>query len=119
MSPYQLQVGTQNAMARFYLARYSIRLLFANVIGNLPFLMGLPIRYPHLLWTLLLCRRQDGIAAVFRRLLSRSNWQRVVDVLFVPVLRLYARWHIRRWVRQPNLLAHLEFLRSLQYRLVP
>jgi radical SAM superfamily enzyme YgiQ (UPF0313 family) len=119
MSPYQLQVGTQNAMARFYLARYSIRLLFANVIGNLPFLMGLPIRYPHLLWTLLLCRRQDDIAAGFRRLLSRSHWQRVVDVLFVPVLRLYARWHIRRWVRQPNLLAHLEFLRSLQYRLVP
>jgi radical SAM superfamily enzyme YgiQ (UPF0313 family) len=119
MSPYQLQVGTQNAMARFYRARYSIGLLIANVIRNLPFLIGLPVRHPKLLWSLLRRRRRDDFAADFRRFLSRRSWQRLVDVVLVPVLRLYAGRHIRKWVREPKLLAHLEFLRSLQYRLVP
>jgi radical SAM superfamily enzyme YgiQ (UPF0313 family) len=112
MTPYQLQVGTLNAMARFYLARHSIPLLIANVIRNLPFLIGLPIRHPNLFWSLLARRRRDDVAAVFRRFLSRRNWQRVVDVLLVPALRLYARRHIRQWLRQPSLIAHLEFLKS-------
>jgi radical SAM superfamily enzyme YgiQ (UPF0313 family) len=80
MTPYQLQVGTHRAMARFYAAPHAIRILIRNVVRNLPFL---------------------------------TNRRKLIDVLLVPVLRLYARRHIRYWARLANSRAHIEFLRGI------
>ena len=91
MTPFQLQHGTYRAMARFYMATRSIRLLATNVFKNLPFMTGLLFRK----WPL-----------------SRAQRQRVADILLVPWLRLYARRHIRKWARQVQLREYLEFLRS-------
>lgn len=113
MSAYELQAGTYKAMAKFYLARYSVPILVANIVRNLPFVIGLLMRYPSLVWRLLVRPRSDDVAGKLRDVLNRRSWQRVVDMLFVPTLRFYARAHIRKWGRQAGLQAHLEFLRSL------
>jgi hypothetical protein len=41
MSPYELQMGTYRAIARFYSVHYALRLIISNVTPNLPFLLGL------------------------------------------------------------------------------
>ncbi len=114
MSPYELQTGTYKAMARFYMARYSLRMLAANVARNLPFLTGVFLRHPSLIVKLMRRPPRREVLAAYKQILSRTSWHRMVDVVMVPALRLYARSHIRRWSREAGLRAHLEFLRSIE-----
>lgn len=120
MTPYELQVGTYKAMAQFYSARHSLRLLAASLTRNLPFLLGLflrekklRVRLPHLAWMSLVPSRRLDILKLLGETLSPANWQRVQDILMLPVLRLYALRHIRQWARQARSRAYIEFLRHL------
>ena len=120
MSPYELQVGAYRAMARFYSARYALRLIGSNVTRNLPFLLGLLWRERRLrlqlprvaLWSLLPSRRPD-VLEIIRGALPRESWRRLQDMLVVPVLRLYGRVHVRQWARQARSRAYVEHLRQL------
>jgi anaerobic magnesium-protoporphyrin IX monomethyl ester cyclase len=112
MTPYELQVGTYKAMARFYMARHSVPLLIGKVIRNLPFFSGLVLRYPSLVPRILLRRKSENLVSVINRLLSRNVRHRLADILLVPALRLYARRHIGKWVRRPGLQRYLKWLLS-------
>ncbi len=123
MTPYELQVGTYKAMAQFYSARHSLRLLAASLTRNLPFLLGLflrekklRVRLPRLAWMSLVPSRRLDILKMLGETLSPANWQRVQDILMLPVLRLYALRHIRQWARQARSRAYLQFLRRLPPR---
>ena len=120
MSPYELQMGSYRAMARFYSARYALRLILSNVTRNLPFLLGLLWRERRLrlqlprvaLWSLLPSRRAD-VLDVLRGALPRESWKRLQDMLVVPTLRLYGRIHVRQWSQQARSRAYVEYLRRL------
>lgn len=120
MTPYELQIGTYKALARFYSAHRSLRLLAVTVVRNFPFLSGLLLREKQLrlrlariaLMSLIPSRRRDVIR-LLSGTLSPASWRRVQDILMVPVLRLYALRHIRQWARQASSHAHLESLRRL------
>jgi len=123
MTPYELQVGTYKAMAQFYSARHSLRLLAASLTRNLPFLLGLflrekkfRVRLPRIALMSLIPSRRPDILRALSETLSPASWQRVQDILMVPVLRLYALRHIRQWSRQARSRAHLQFLRRLSPR---
>jgi len=120
MSPYELQMGTYRAMARFYSVRYALRLIVSNVTRNLPFLLGLlwrerglRLQLPRVALLSLLPTRRADVLDVLRGALSRESWKRLQDMLVVPVLRLYGRIHIRQWARQARSRAYVEHLRRL------
>jgi radical SAM superfamily enzyme YgiQ (UPF0313 family) len=120
MTPYELQIGTYKALARFYSARRSLLLLAVTVARNVPFLAGLVVgekqfrlRLPRIaLMSLVPARRRD-VMRLLGGTLSPASWRRVQGMLMVPVLRLYGLRHIRQWARQGSSHAHLEFLRGL------
>ncbi|RLC62815.1 MAG: radical SAM protein [Chloroflexi bacterium] len=120
MSPYELQMGTYQAMARFYSIRYALRLIVSSVTRNLPFLLGLVWRERKLrlqlprvaLFSLLPSRRPD-VLKLLQSALSRESWRRLQDILAVPVLRLYGRFHIKQWAQQARSQAYVEYLRRL------
>lgn len=118
MTPYELQMGSYQAMAQFYSARHSLRLLAANLARNLPFLFRLlwrekrlSLRLPRIAALSLIPSRRPDILQILAETLSPVSWRRVQSILYVPALRLYARSHIRRWARQAHSRAYLEFLR--------
>jgi len=120
MTPYELQMGTYKAMAQFYSARHSLRMLAANVLHNAPFLIGLlwrermfRLRLPRIAALSLIPSRRLDILNILGETLSPASLKRVQDILLVPALRLYARSHIRQWARQAHSRAYLEFLRHL------
>jgi radical SAM superfamily enzyme YgiQ (UPF0313 family) len=123
MTPYELQIGTYKAMAQFYSARHSMRLLAASLTRNLPFLFGLfvrekkfRVRLPRIALMSLIPSRRPDLFKTLSETLSPASWQRVQDILMVPVLRFYALQHIRQWSKQARSRAHLQFLRRLPPR---
>jgi len=120
MTPYELQIGSYKAMAQFYSARHSLRLLAANLTRNLPFLLKLlwrerqlRLRLPRIAALSLIPSRGPDILKILGETLTPANWRRLQSILLVPALRLYARSHIRQWMRQAHSRAYLEFLRRL------
>jgi radical SAM superfamily enzyme YgiQ (UPF0313 family) len=120
MSPYELQMGTYRAMARFYSARYALRLIISNVTRNLPFLLGLlwrerklRLQLPRVALLSLLPSRRPDVLDILRGALSRESWKRLQDMLAIPLLRLYGRIHIRQWAHQARERAYIEYLRHL------
>jgi radical SAM superfamily enzyme YgiQ (UPF0313 family) len=120
MTPYELQIGTYSAMAQFYSARHSLRMLAANLTRNLPFLVSLlwrerrlRLRLPRIAAFTLIPSRRPDILKILGETLSPASWQRLQRILMVPALRLYARNHIREWARQASSRAYLDFLRRL------
>jgi anaerobic magnesium-protoporphyrin IX monomethyl ester cyclase len=120
MTPFQLQVETHKALGRFYLFSRSVAMLIRNIIHNLPMLFDVLVqertmraRLPRLPAMLLSASRRAAVPATFGQLLSRKNRQRVTAAVLVPLLRLYARRHMRRWARQSRSGAYLEFLRGI------
>ena len=118
MSPYELQMGTIRAMARFYSARRVLRLLVSSVARNLPFLLkllwrerGLRLQLPRVALLSLIPTRRSEVLDIIRGALPRESWKRLQDMLVVPVLRLYGRSHIRQWTRQARSRAYVERLR--------
>jgi radical SAM superfamily enzyme YgiQ (UPF0313 family) len=120
MSPYELQMGAYQAMARFYSVRYALKLIASNVTRNLPFLLGLlwhehrlRLQLPRVALLSLLPSRRSDVLDILQGALSRESWRRLHDMLAVPVLRLYGRVHIRQWARQAHSRAYVEYLRRL------
>ncbi len=120
MTPYELQIGTYKALAQFYAAHRSLRLLAVTVMRNLPFLAGLVlrekkfrVRLPRIALMSLMPSRRRDVVKLLGGTLSPASWQRVQEMLMVPVLRLYGLRHIRQWARQASSRAHLEFLLHL------
>jgi radical SAM superfamily enzyme YgiQ (UPF0313 family) len=120
MSPYELQMGTYRAMARFYSVRYALRLIVSNVTRNLPFLIGLlwrerrlRLQLPRVALCSLLPSCRPSVLDILREALSRESWKRLQDMLVVPVLRLYGRVHVRQWARQARSRAYVKHLRRL------
>ena len=120
MSPYELQMGVYRAMARFYSARYALRLIVSNVTRNLPFLLGLlwrerglRLQLPRVALLSLLPSRRPDVLDILRDALSRESWKRLQDMLTVPLLRLYGRIHVRQWARQTRSQAYIQYLRHL------
>jgi radical SAM superfamily enzyme YgiQ (UPF0313 family) len=120
MSPYELQMGTYQAMARFYSARYALGLIVSNVTRNLPFLLGLlwrerrlRLQLPRVALLSLLPSRRSDVLDILRGALSRESWRRLHDILMVPVLRLYGRVQIRQWAQQARSRTYVEHLRQL------
>jgi radical SAM superfamily enzyme YgiQ (UPF0313 family) len=118
MSPYELQMGTYRAMARFYSVRHALRLIASNVTRNLPFLLGLlwrerrlRLQLPRVALLSLLPSRRPDVLDILRGALSRESWKRLQDMLMVPVLRLYGRVHIRQWAQQARSRAYVAHLR--------
>jgi radical SAM superfamily enzyme YgiQ (UPF0313 family) len=123
MTPYELQMGTYKAMAQFYSARRSLRLLAASLTRNLPFLFGLfwrerqfRVRLPRIALMSLVPSRRPALLQTLSETLSPASWQRVQDILTVPVLRFYALRHIRQWAKQARSRAYIQFLRRLPPR---
>nr|HID14434.1 radical SAM protein [Anaerolineae bacterium] len=121
MSPYELQMGTYRAMARFYSARHALRLILSSVVRNLPFLLGLlwrerrlRLQLPRLALCSLLPSCRSDVLDILRGALRRESWKRLQDMLMVPVLRLYGRSHIRQWAQQARSRDYLKFLRHLR-----
>jgi len=120
MSPYELQMGAYRAMARFYSARHALRLIASNVTRNLPFLLGLlwrerglRLQLPRVALLSLLPSRRPDVLDILQGALPRESWNRLQDMLVVPVLRLYGRIHIRQWAQQARSRAYVEHLRQL------
>jgi len=120
MSPYELQMGAYRAMARFYSARYALRLIVSNVTRNLPFLLGLlwrerrlRLQLPRVALLSLLPSRRPDVLGILRGALPRESWKRLQDMLVVPLLRLYGRAHVRQWAQQARSQAYVEHLRRL------
>ncbi|MBL7063591.1 MAG: cobalamin-dependent protein [Anaerolineae bacterium] len=120
MSPYELQVGTIRAMARFYSTRRALRLLISSVTHNLPFLLKLlwrerrlRLQLPRVALLSLIPARRSEVLDILQGALPREAWKRLQDMLVVPLLRLYGRGHIRQWVRQARSRAYVEHLRRL------
>jgi len=118
MSPYELQMGTIRAMARFYSARRVLRLLVSSVARNLPFLLkllwrerGLRLQLPRVALLSLIPTRRSEVLDIIRGALPRESWKRLQDMLVLPMLRLYGRSHIRQWTRQARSRAYVERLR--------
>jgi hypothetical protein len=118
MSPYELQMGTYRAMARFYSVRHALRLIASNVTRNLPFLLGLlwrerrlRLQLPRVALLSLLPSRRPDVLDILRGALSRESWKRLQDMLMVPLLRLYGRVHIRQWAQQARSRAYVAHLR--------
>ncbi len=120
MSPYELQIATYKAMARFYSASHALRMIADGLRRNAGFLLGLLARehrlgfhLPRIALLSFFPSRWPDILLLAQRVLRHENWQRVERIFGVPVLRLYGRNHIRQWARQAHARAYMEFLRRL------
>jgi radical SAM superfamily enzyme YgiQ (UPF0313 family) len=120
MSAYELQMGVIRAMARFYSVRHVLSLFLSNVTGNLPFLMGLVwrerklrLQLPRLAFLSLLPSRWPDLLGILRDALSRESWNRLQEILIVPMLRLYGYKHVRDWISQASSKAYIDRLRRL------
>jgi radical SAM superfamily enzyme YgiQ (UPF0313 family) len=120
MSAYELQMGTCRAMAHFYSVRHVLRLFLSNVTRNLPFLIGLlwrerglRLRLPRVALLSLLPSRWPDLVGVLQGALSHDAWQRLQDILAVPMLRLYGHRHVREWLRQSRSRAYITRLKQL------
>jgi len=120
MSPYELQMGTYRAMARFYSVRYAVRLIISNVTRNLPFLLRLlwrerklRLQLPRVALLSLLPSRRKDVLEILQGAVPRESWKRLQDMLMVPILRLYGRVHVREWAQQARSQAYVEHLRKL------
>ncbi len=120
MSPYELQMGTVWAMARFYSARRAVWMIVASATRNLPFLLsllwrerGLQLQLPRVALLALLPSRRPDILGILKGALEHESWKRLQDMLMVPVLRLYGHRHVREWTQQARSRAYLKFLRRL------
>ncbi len=118
MTPYELQMYTYKAMARFYSARHAVGLALENALRNLPFLLTLlwrewrlQIQLPRMALLSLLPSRRPEVLNVLQRAVSRESWQRLTEMFTVPLLRLYGRFHVRQWLRQARSRDYLGFLR--------
>ena len=70
-------------------------------------------RLPRIVWMSLAPSRRVHVFNELGKTLSPAAWQRLQDVLVVPVLRLYGLRHLRQWARQAKARAYVEFLRRL------
>lgn len=120
MTPYELQVGTHEALARFYSLGCSLRMLFAKLARNLPFLLGMMLRerafrrrLPRIVWMAVARSHRIHVFNELEKALSPCAWDRLQDLLVVPVLRLYGLRHLRQWARQAKARTYVEFLRRL------
>ncbi len=118
MTPYELQMHTYKAMARFYSARHALRLALVNAARNLPFLLTLlwrewrlQLQLPRVALMSLLPSRRPEILKILQRAVSRESWERLNEMLAIPLLRLYGRFHVRQWLRQARSRDYLSFLR--------
>ena len=115
MSPYDLQKGTMRAMARFYSARRSWRMLSAGVLRNLPSLARLlasewkfDLHLPQAVALALSpAEAQQESPVLYGRHSRKGARRRVEEMFWLPAARLYARNQIRRWARQPRSRAYL------------
>jgi hypothetical protein len=108
------------AMARFYSVRYALGLFISNITRNLPFLLGLlwrerrlRLQLPRVAALSLLPSRRKEVLNILQRAMSQESWNRLCDIFVVPVLRLYGRFHVRRWALQERSRAYLDYLRRL------
>jgi radical SAM superfamily enzyme YgiQ (UPF0313 family) len=120
MSAYELQMGVVRAMARFYSVRHVLSLFLSNVTANLPFLVGLlwrekrlRLQLPRLAFLSLLPSRWPDLLGILRDALSRESWNRLQDILTVPMLRLYGYKHVRDWISQASSKEYIDRLRRL------
>lgn len=118
MTPYELQMHTYQAMARFYSARHALGLMVGNVARNLPFLLTLlwrewrlHLQLPRVAFMSLLPSRRPEVLNVLQRALSHESWERLKEMLWIPLTRLYGRFHVRQWLRQARSRDYLGFLR--------
>jgi len=120
MSPYELQMGTIRAMARFYSARRAVWMIVLNTARNLPFLLGLMwrerglrLQLPRVALLSLLPSRWPDLLGTLRSALRRESWERLQRMIAVPALRLYGWKHVRQWMHQARSRDYMEFLRRL------
>jgi radical SAM superfamily enzyme YgiQ (UPF0313 family) len=120
MSAYELQMGVVRAMARFYSMRHVLSLFLGNVTQNLPFLISLlwrekrlRLQLPRLAFLSLMPSRWSDVLGDVRNALSRESWNRLQDILIVPMLRLYGYKHVRDWISQASSKAYIDRLRQL------
>jgi radical SAM superfamily enzyme YgiQ (UPF0313 family) len=120
MSPYELQMGTCRAMARFYSVRHVLRLFLSNVTRNLPFLIGLlwrekglRLQLPRVAFLSLVPSRWPDLVGILRKALPQDSWKELQDILVVPMLRLYGYKHVREWLHQSRSKAYIRRLRQL------
>jgi radical SAM superfamily enzyme YgiQ (UPF0313 family) len=118
MTPYELQMYTYQAMARFYSARHALGLMLGNMARNLPFLLTLlwrerrlHLQLPRVALMSLLPSRQPEVLNVLQQALSRESWERLTEMMVIPLTRLYGRFHVRQWLRQTRSRDYLGFLR--------
>ncbi len=123
MSPYELQMGTIQAMARFYSVRRALRMLAANITRSFPFLITLlwrertlRFRLPRVALLSLLPPRWPDVRRILREAVSSETWKRLQEMVMVPALRLYGWMHIRAWKRQARERTFLQALRRLSLR---
>ncbi|MGD1992363.1 MAG: radical SAM protein [Anaerolineae bacterium] len=120
MTPYQLQKGAIGTMMRFYSARRALWMLATSLARNLPFLLSLfwrerrfRLQLPRVALLSLLPSRWPDVLGVLKKALRRESWQRLQDVLEIPILRLYGWHHVRQWLRQARSRSYLRSLRRL------
>jgi anaerobic magnesium-protoporphyrin IX monomethyl ester cyclase len=118
MTPYELQMHTYRAMARFYSARHSLGLMMINLARSLPFLLTLlwrerrlQLQLPRAALMSLLPSRRPEVLSNLQKALSRESRERLQEMLIVPLMRLYGRFHVRQWLRQARSRDYLSFLR--------
>ncbi|HID61241.1 MAG TPA: radical SAM protein [Anaerolineae bacterium] len=120
MSPYELQIETYRAMARFYSPRQIVRLAIGGVIRNIPFLMGLlwrewrlSVQLPRLAFFSMLPGKRTEVINILRRTLSRRNRELLQRKFMVPLLRQYGHHQIVRWAQQARSQAYVAWLKRL------
>lgn len=118
MTPYELQMHTYWAMTRFYSARRALKLMLGNIVRNLPFLLTLlwrerrfHLQLPRVALLSLLPSRRPEVVGTLLCALSHKSRERLKAMLWMPLLRLYGRFHIRQWLRQAHSRDYLGFLR--------
>ena len=113
MTPYELQMGTYRAYARFY----SIKKTLGMFIHNLPYLLDLLIRERRLRQKLprmvasLLRPRQKNIWGIMHETLPYDIQRKLMKIIGPPVFRLYAQKQLQELIRKGH--EHQLFLRSL------
>ncbi len=120
MSPYELQVETYRAMARFYSPQQIAKLAVGGVIRNVPFLIGLlwrewrlSVQLPRLAFLSILPSKRAEVINILHRTLSQRNWELLQRKFMVPLLRQYGHHQIVRWTRQARSQAYVAWLKHL------
>jgi radical SAM superfamily enzyme YgiQ (UPF0313 family) len=120
MTPHELQTASLRGMLRFYAPRRAWKILRRNLFRELPFLVKLffkerklRITLPRIALMALRPKKWLDIPQLLQTAIDRASWQRLRDMLIVPVLRRYAHKHIKEGLRQLKNQGYMAWLRSL------